>query len=303
MFDRLKTSILLIVAVVFLLAFYSSQHDKTEAANKELRARNAYAALMPLVELYTESGPVDKKTKEVHTELFDRYIENINNHQLSLPLRPFALFAKKIDVKELGRIRDKVEYGASKEIYQAAIEELFDELKQFLSKENILSRKSDVPPGIRTEVANKLEELNIKTLDYISSIDLSDDSKIGESINDAVNVCLASREAIAYSFLASYTYEDFFANKEPLLLFREDIDRAIYCNKFLYNSLPVKGKTDEETDKYNGYRDRLKKYSHSEFRRRDVVQALIDDDMQKARELLLAAMEKAISGDSLSVAK
>ena len=284
MSDRMKTNVLLCVMVVFLFLSIPIQYHNAEAANDELTTRNAYVFLMPLVELYAEANLVTGETKTIHSKIFRKYIENINDHKLSLPLRPFALAAKKIDVTELERIYDKVENEVSKKEYQAAIKKLFDELKQFLNKENILSR--DVPDGrCKEEVAKKLDEAHTKTLEYISGIDTSDDSKIEESLKKAEEICLANRVAASYSFLASYTYENFFVNNESLNQFKADIDRTIHYNKVLSDSLPAK---------YQENRDNLDQYTHSELRRRKVVQALIEDDMQKAQEVLLAAMKVVV---------
>ena len=97
--------------------------------------------------------------------------------------------------------------------------------------------------------------------------------------------CHENRKAASLSFLASYMYEDFFVTKTALIRFRENIDQTISYNNVLRKLLP----SDDEA------RDRLKRYSESELHRRDLVQAIIDDDMQKAQELLLSAMDKAIS--------
>lgn len=296
MSNRMKICIILCIAAVFLFVSFFIQYHKAKAISEEVMSRNAYFALMPLVELYTESGPVNEKARDMHTEIFDIYTKSINDYKVTFPLSLFTDHPE-TDVTKMKEIPEKITNCANKGVYQQAIHKYYDELKEYLKYDYTLVREKDVPAEVQRNVLNKLQESDIYTLAFISGIDTStsDHSKIKKSFRDASAICLASRMAIANAFLASATYENFFDSKEPLIRFRDNLGRVVYYNTVLRDSLPVKGTTDVETAKYNHYRDKLDKYSHSESRRRDIVQALIKDDIQEAQELLLTAMEKAIS--------
>lgn len=286
----------------FLYFSIPIQHHKAEAANNVLQTRNAYALLMPLVELYTESGEISggisDDAKKIHLSVYDKYTENINHHKLSWPLRMFAWKTEDIDITKLKKIitelkktSNQIDNETDKQAYKVAIENFFADLKQFFGNENLLPRITGADKKCQEEVIATLNESHSKTMAYISSVDTLDDSKTEENINKAKATCLANREAVARAFLYSYTYEEPLTgtdqdDKELLIGFRENIDRTIHFNRVLRDSLPV------ADDKRRGLLD---KYSHSELRRRSIVQTLIEDDMPKAQKLLLAAMEKAIA--------
>lgn len=288
----------------FLYFSIPIQNHKAKAANKKLQTRNAYALLMPLVELYTESGEISggisDDAKKIHLSVYDKYTENINHHKLSWPLRMFAWKTEDIDITKLKKIitelkkaSNQIDNETDKQAYKVAIENFFADLKQFFGNENLLPRITGPDKKCQEEVIATLNESHSKTMAYISSVDTLDDSKTEENINKAKATCLANREAVARAFLYSYTYEEPLTgtdqdDKELLIGFRENIDRTIHFNRVLRDSLPA-------DDKRHGFLD---KYSHSELRRRSIVQTLIDDDMQKAQELLLAAMESAIAEEN-----
>ena len=86
--------------------------------------------------------------------------------------------------------------------------------------------------------------------------------------------------------LVSLVYEDFFVSKRELLQFVEDIERTIYYNDKL---LVMKDSLPE------GAAGRLEQYTASEIRRRNILRAVVDDDMHKAQKLLVNAMDIAIA--------
>ncbi len=299
---RMKTNILLCVAMVFLVFSFSNQHSRAKMAQEEFTLRMGYSILVPLIELKSESGLSYDTAIEAHHKLLSQYIKTVEDRQPPLPLRLFSFSSKTINFKKLKRLKNELGkplkdeagellLGEKKndeacrriEKLKKSATELLVELQQLLSKPIIPSRRKEIPAGLREDVDSALKMSQDKVEDYISGIEKNIELK--KSVENSGLACHENRKTASLSFLASYMYEDFFVSKKMLTQFRENIDRTIYYNNVLRKSLPSDDKA----------RDRLKRYSESELHRRDLVQAIIDDDMQKAQELLLAAMIKAIS--------
>lgn len=300
---RIKTNILLCVAIVFLVVSFSNQHSRAKMAQEEFTLQMGYPILLPLIELKSESGLSYDTAIESHHKLLSRYIKAVEDRQPPLPLRLFSFSSKTINFKELKRLKNELgkplkdETGkllVGKEekndeacrriekLKKPAAERLI-ELQQLLSKPIIFSRRKEIPAGSREDVNKALEGSHAKVEYYTDGINTN--IPLNKSVENSRLACHENRRAASLSFLASYMYEGFFVSKKMLTRFRDDIDLTIRHNNYLCKSLP----SDDEA------RDRLKRYSESELHRRDLVQAIIDDDMQKAQELLLAAMDKAIS--------
>ena len=167
-----------------------------------------------------------------------------------------------------------------------------------LSKPITILRDKNIPDGLREKVDKALDISHNKTKDYALGMD-NNNIAIKERVKNAEFACLESRRAISLSLLVSLIYEDFFVTTTKLDRFWEDIERIIYYNnllcKSLTNDLSDLTLKSEERKFAEGTIERLESYSQSEHRRQDILQAVIDDDMQKAQKLLLAAMRKAIS--------
>lgn len=304
---RMKTNILLCVATVFLVVSFSNQHSRAKMAQEEFTLRMGYPILVPLIELKSESGLAYDTAIEVHHKLLSRYIKAVEDRQPPLPLRLFSFSSKTINFKKLKRLKNELgkpllenETGkplVGKEKNDEACRrieklkkpatELLVELQQLLSKLIIPSRRKEIPAGLREDVDKVLKESHDKVEAYISGIN---NIALKKSVENSGLACHENRKAASLSFLASYMYEDFFVNKKMLTRFKEDIDQTISYNNVLCESLSSSEDKDNEADI-----NCLGLYTQSELRRLDLVQAIIDDDMQKAQELLLAAMKKAIS--------
>jgi len=302
---RAKTNILLFVAAFFLVVSFSNQRSRAKIAQEEFTLRMGYPILVPLIELKSESGLAYDVAIKAHHELLRRYIKAVEDRRPPLPLRLFSFSSKTINLKEMKRLEnelgkplkdekgelllgekknDEARRRIEKEFKKTAAK-LLVELQQLLSKTIIPSRRKEIPAGLREDVAKVLKESHDKVEVYISGIN---NISINESLDSSGLACHENRKAASLSFFASYMYEDFFVDKEILEMlerFKEDIDKTIRCNNVLSKSLS----SDVEAGR------RLRRYTESEVRRRDIAQAIIDDDMQEAQKLLLAAMIKAIS--------
>lgn len=291
---RMKTNILLCIAMFFLVFSFSNQHSRAKMAQEEFTLRMGYPILVPLIELKSESGLAYVTAIEAHHKSLSQYIEAAEDCQPPLPLRLFSFSSKTINFKELKRLKNELGkplVGKEKndeacrriEKLKTTASDRLVELQQLLSKPIILLRRKKIPAGLQEDVVKVLKESHDKLETYISGI--KNDIALKESVVNSALACHENRKAASLSFLVSYMYEDFFVNNKMLTRLREDIDLTIDYNNALYKLLP-------SGDEAKG---RLKLYSQSEVRRRDIMQAIIDDDMQKAQELLLAAMDKAIS--------
>ncbi len=305
---RTKINILLFAALGFLVVCLFNQHSRAKMAQEEFTLRMGYPLLVPLIELKSESGVAYDTAIKVHHELLSQCIEATEDRRPPLPLRLFSFSSKTINFKELKRLENelgkplkdeegKLLHGEEKneearrriEKLKKPATELLVELQQLLTKQIMPSRRKKIPAGLREDVDKVLKESQDKVELYISGIEKNIELK--KSVEHSALVCHENRKAASLSFLTSYMYEDFFfVTKEMLIRFREDIDQTIHYNNILCKSLSSSEDKGNKADI-----KRLGSYTQSELRRLDLVQAIIDDDMQKAQELLLAAMKKAIS--------
>jgi hypothetical protein len=294
--------------MLFLVFCFSNQRSRAKMAQEQFTLQMGYPMLVPLIELKSESGLAYDTAIECHYKLLSRYMKAVEECRPPLPLRLFAFPSETINFNGLKRLKNElgkpllqVETGKPlvgkekndearrriEEVKKPA-SELLIELQQLLSKPIIPLRLKEIPAGLREDVEKVLKEGHDKVNAYVKGVE--DNIELTQSVENSGLACHENRKAVSLSFLASYMYEDFFVSKKTLTQFREDIDRCIDYNDRLCKSLSA---LEDEANKADI--KRLGLYSQSELRRRDLVQAIIDDDMEKAQELLLAAMTKAIS--------
>jgi len=308
MSNRTKTYLILGFLAICIFFSFSIQRINAKAEQKELTQRNVLVILHPLIELKAESGDAYALAIKTHHKLLTESLNYITAPQRQLPLlsRVFSFPLKTINIKKLKEMQKELdETQPSEDNSEVRVKnasktafELLVELRQLLSKPITILRDKDIPDRSREEVDKTLDISHNKVKDYVLGVE--NNIAIEESVKNAEFACQENRKAISLSLFASLIYEDFFVTTTKLDRFWEDIERCIYYNNFLCKSLtnvlgdlPLKSQERkliiEETI------DRLESYSESERRRQDILQAIIDDDMQKAQKLLLAAMRKAIS--------
>lgn len=318
MTDRTKTYLILVFLVSCIIFSFSIQLIHANAKQKELIQRDVLLILNPLIELKTESvgasvgascGAYDLTIK-IHYQLLTESLNQIKDSQRKLPLlsRVISLPLKKINTKKLKKIQNELDETQSSgndlkvRVNNASKTsgELLNDLQKLLSKPITILRDKNIPDGLREKVNKALDVSHNKTKDF--ALDMDNNIAINERVKKAEFACLESRRAISLSLLVSLIYEDFFVTTTKLDRFWEDIERLIYYNnllcKSLTNDLSDLTLKSEERSFVEGTIERLELYSQSEHRRQDILQAIIDDDMQKAQELLLVAMRKAISEEN-----
>ncbi len=316
MTDRTKTYLILVFLVSCIFFSFSIQLIHAKAKQKELIQRDVLLILNPLIEIKAESvdapvgascGAYDLAIK-IHYQLLTESLNHINDSQRKLPLLSRAIFfpLKMINTKKLKKIQNELDETQPSEndpevrVNNASKTsgELLIELQKLLSKPITILRDKNIPDGLREKVDKALDISHNKTKDYALGMD-NNSIAIEERVINAEFACLESRRAISLSLLVSLIYEDFFVTTTKLDRFWEDIERIIYYNnllcKSLTNDLSDLTLKSEERKFVEGTIECLESYSQSEHRRQDILQAVINDDMQKAQKLLLAAMRKAIS--------
>jgi hypothetical protein len=309
MSDRTKSYVILVFLVIIIFFSFSIQHINVKAKQKELTQRNVLVILYPLIELNSESGLAYDTAIKTHHQLLTESLNYITASQRQLPLlsRTFSFPLKTVNIKklkEMQKVLDETQPGEDEPEVRVknaskTASELLVELQQLLSKPIIIFRDKNIPDELREKVDETLDNSHNKVKDYVLGME-NNIITIEESVRKSEFACQESRKAISISLFVSLIYEDFFVTTTKLDRFWEDIERCIYYNDILCKSLTnVLGdlplKSQERKLAIEETIDRLESYSESERRRQDILQAIIDDDMQKAQKLLLAAMDKAIS--------
>lgn len=308
MFDRLRAHaahIALAFLIIFVIVTVSTQHAKARMLQEEISQRNAYVILMPLIELCAESGIAYDTAIVAHYELLKMSIEEIEKNKLPLPARLFSFSRKKIDLEKLKEIQEGLTWDSGKDKDGARVKinearklaaELLIELKKLIISPITISRQKGVPAELQEKVDGAFEQSHNKVMEYV--VGLKDNITREQFLGKAASACHSNRRTISLLVMGSLIFQDFVTG-EQLIWFREDIDRTIYTNNILRKSFEPEDETKPVHEAYN----RLGLYTDSENRRRDTLQALVEGDMQKAQELLVAAMDKAISTKTRVLAK
>lgn len=251
--------------------------------------RNANDVLVLLSELATESGDDYIQAKSIHAEMLREYVEHMEKRSLSgllALLHPKLSPSKQLahivaDLGEplrlsQGREADRQNEARKKiEAATMAIAQFFIRLEQF-SGIRIITFRSEV---ISEELRNAIK------ISLVEAHEIVGECAENPTVDSAEAACMANRKAMVYLYLARFGYQDF-VNQEELKKFRRDINRTIYYNRVLQQTY----KEDDPNHK------RLGAYSNSELRRLRLLQAIIDNDIQQAREVLKTAIEEAIPG-------
>lgn len=291
---QVKTALFLVVAFVAAVFSLLILRNDAVAAQEELEPQHAFFILMPLVELYSESGPDYDRAVEVHSELLSEYIEAVKSRTPSY----YKVFSWKYNpshIDELNRIQkiligknnEKTSEGRIKQARKTALE-VFKKLDEFLKVDVNVLKEDRTPYKLRAKIKEVRNESQRAVKDYISDFEKSDIDDVA-SFFKAQLACQANRKNICYIYFSFLLYQDFHVTKEDLIRFREDIDRVVYYNKRLFE-------TSESLSK--DQKNLLLEYSDSENRRRAILQLIIEEDMPKAQLFLLTAMREAIEKSS-----
>jgi hypothetical protein len=223
----------------------------------------------------TESGDDFVNARTDHLVMLEHYLDHMEQRRLSHVLRVLApKLSPRIQLKPLlQNLRKPV---ADQEEARDQIRGAAEVLDQFVSN----SEKSSVmavgpvgpevlPDELLEALENALKESHKAVDEFEKRLDFS----------AAEQACRANRVCIALVYLARSGYE--VIGDERVVQFRNDIKRTIH-----YNDIVQRSALDRQ-------RALLRRYSHSEYRRLEVLKAILDKDMQRARELLRTAIKTA----------
>jgi len=138
----------------------------------------------------------------------------------------------------------------------------------------------DLPEGLLEDAKRALDESKESVRKY------GDDP----NVTNAEKACRKNRKAIALAYLVRCAYQHFNSLDDKLRQFRGDINRTIYYNDLLRKNNAdalkddrILGNIKKELEKDN---ELLEKYTNSERRRLEIVDAILDKDNRKAESLL-----------------
>jgi Asp-tRNA(Asn)/Glu-tRNA(Gln) amidotransferase C subunit len=279
-----KKIIFWILICLMLLLSALIMSDKALKKWETFVSRNEAYSLMPLVtlaELCTEQGGQYGGSYTIaqisYADMFQTYVDHTKNIDKPFLLKLLPSSQKDI-VKCLEKIAEELrehsssEREASEKIWQAAesIARFFSDTR-LLTDEPVINLEPEViSTDIREEIIKALDDAHERAEIYAKN----------PTIAAAEEVCMANRRAIVYLYLGRFGYIDFI-EEERLKQFRTDINRIIYYNRHL-----------QQVDRDN--HDILEKRSDSEVRRLRLLQAIIDNDIQEAQDLLkIAIMESS----------
>lgn len=271
-----KITIQILFCFLLILCFFYVC-SKVWATSKNLASRNASDTLILLVELATESGDDYSQAKILFVEQLQVYAEHMKQRELHWLLR-LSPSPRKNAAKELERVADYLEKADQINARQA-IEKASESIAKFLTESKTFTDEpittfepEAISKEIQTLINTSLDKTNEKTDIYAS------DPNVAKSRA----ACMANRKAIVYLYLARFNYQEI-VDEEKLRRFRTDINRTIYYNRVLQKTY----KEDNPNYKLLG------EYSDSELRRLGLLQAIIDNDIQQAQDLLQTVLVKA----------
>jgi len=269
-FRRRRLLVLGVPLIITLPAWW------VEVGLTQLVQRNANDYLMVACEVATESGDDFITAGVDHADMLEHYIGRTNGKLQPRLLR--LLYPKLSPQIELKPVVDSLrgdlggQSNARKRIQAAAgaIEQFLRSLEDSSSARIVTFR----PEPLSKEVVEAVNE----------ALDKSDETvkeyEDAPTVDRAETACRANRRAIALVYLARCEHQHLIG-EEKLKKFRHNVDRTIY-----YNDTLRKTASREK-------RELLRLYSNSELRRLKIIQAILDNDMQEARDLLITAIEEA----------
>jgi hypothetical protein len=177
--------------------------------------------------------------------------------------------------------REQERAQAEKEIKKArdTIKQFVIRSQEFSGLEIAIFEHEELPEGLLEAAKLALESAKESVEKFM----------LDPNVANAQEACRKNRIAISLAYLVRCAYQHFNSLDEELRQFRGDIDRTIY-----YNDLLMKNNADllanaplrdvrKQLEEDNGL---LKKYTESELRRLDIVDAILDKDNRKAESLL-----------------
>ncbi|NQT02198.1 MAG: hypothetical protein HQ580_09255 [Planctomycetes bacterium] len=268
---RKQAKLILVITLVVLvpILYIEIRFDK-------LINRNLEDILMLMCEVATESGDDFINARKDHAAMLEHYIGHMEQRPLSRFLR--ALNPELSPEVQLKPLLENLRRPVSNQ--QEAREEIEEARKTFKQFIRNSVKSSDLQ--VSTFKSEVLPEYLIRDVEETlrRSHEAVDEFEKNSNFKNAEGACRANRRAIALVYLVRFGYQNLI-DQDRIKQFRNNIERTIY-----YNVILQKAVSDKE-------RYLLRRYSKSEYRRLMIVEAILDNDMLKARRLLIEAIEEA----------
>lgn len=254
---------LTIVAVMVLISY-----------GLELIEQNKNDLLLLASELLTETGPNYVKACREYANIMEEYMMHMEEKPLSLLIR--WLYPHGSPYKLLGSIVSNLERARGNEEAKEAIIKAGEELFKFCGYSEKYSHTSliwlqyrKVPENLVIEIERALAK----------SQETVEKFKREPSLKNAVIACEDNRKTMLLLFLWRSGYHDWARIKS----FRYNVQQARDC----FKTKAYEMVSDDRSKQW------LLQYTDSEQRRMQILDAMLDNDMDTARELLWDAIEQA----------
>lgn len=245
----------------------------------EVVRQNSYDMHMLATEQLNELGPGFANESKQYAEMIRRYTEHLEQRNFAPLLRLlYPAYSPKKTLASLLPSLEGVEdeEEAKKAIWQAGItsNQLYKLGKRFPRSPIEWFKSEVVSDQLLTDLDNALSK----------STKLTSKLENDPNRDAAIAACRANRKAILLLFLARLGYD----NKEKIECFLSDVERARDCTLLLAERT-VKNKRDQKF---------LYDTARSEERRVKILEAMLDNDMDRVCELLREAIEKAFEKEN-----
>lgn len=262
----------------------------------ELVERNVRDSVLLASEMQHEAGDDYIEAKEDHAFILRKYLGRMEERNFSLLLRVLypelsprkQLVAALADLNLKGSVTNQDQ--AEKEIEKAreTIVQFVAKSQKFSDMQMVTSEHEELPDWLLEDARTALEDSRECVEIYGNDL----------TFGNAQEACRRNRKAIALAYLVRSAYQHFNSLDGELRQFQGDINRTIY-----YHYLLVKNNEDALNDDriLDDVKKRLEKdhhllvkYTDSELRRLEIVDAILDKDNHRAYNCLRATI--GISG-------
>ncbi len=256
-----------IIATLFLYIF-------VDIVLSEIVRHNSFNIQMLVVELLNETGPEYSERSKEYEEILHLYMGHLNNrahNQLLNFLYPEHNYEKVLYscLQALENASDNEE--AKNAIFQAGVvsNKFIDSIESRFPKSPYEWLKSEkIPNALLDTLEESMHESNKLVHKFVKN----------RTIHNAVTACNANRKTILYLGLARLGYNH-----------KENIDQYL-CDVKMSHSHFLELSLMDENNKYKNF---LLQWADSERRRINILNAMLDNDMNKVSKLLREAIEKS----------
>lgn len=262
-------------SLIITVAFYAG----VDIGVAEVVRQNSYPIHMLSVEMLIEPGPDYVEASTELAVMLRKYIEHMERRHLSRILRVMypRYSPKRALASALSGLEEATNNKEAKEaIYQAGLasNQFYKLSKRFPQSPIAWFEYEELPDELTRDLDNAFDASG-EIVDK-----LANEKTVEVAIVTCRDTCRKSREAILLLLLARLGYE----NKEKISRFRSDVKRAHDCTLLLAKRM--------EEDKTR--QKLLYEAARDETRQIKILEAVLDNDMDRVCELLEEAIKGAL---------